>query len=1054
MKHIYRFLAVVAMALAFAPGMVAAEWSYDWPNSATAEKDAGYPGGFYNFGTAAFDGDITSIERTLNGRVWKLSFDAGTKLAYTSGSGQAVGSSGGFSSYFSLASSAFSGKIKSVTVSTRTKVADAKLTVSVSGKAYECGGATEVAYTTGGTTPLEYVFVPGSDGEQEGEIMLYFTLPGASGNAFVKALKVEYEEVVSNVETPVFSPAAGSFDEPVSVTISGPADAEIYYTTDGSNPRADGNAAVVPYTGAIEVAQTTTLKAAAKVGDEFSNVAEARYVIRQSPELKFSDASLEIELLEEGFSYLENPHNVSPITYRSSVPSVAWADEYGLIYTYSVGETEISAVFAGDDTYFPQTVTLPVTVVAKEPLAGLTVSPGEGVYNTLTEVKVSCTDPRAAALWYYIGDEAMDVDELGILNEYTIHPSTEMTLTLDESCVLTVQAMGTNVWSLPQTVSYTINLPLEAKFEGGDQFETVYYNGFDSEDDFNAWSNSTGSGWQLGATPQDGTSVPAFSSINADSKSSLYHYYMGKDDTSVITSPDITVPENARVRFYAVFDPVWIYYSNLQLYVCENVDGATPVKIWDAFLASQEAATDDAKWTQYTADLAEYAGKEVYFAFAYEMDNGSDVLVDDFEVVVPGSTDSSIKVGVGEKVPFRDLSTGHPDAWAWEFPGATPATSSEQNPVVVYEKPGTYDVSLTVSKGGESRAVKRAQYVVVHSVAPTAGIGIPDGVYYSPEAGLVVPLNTPLTFTDASKGSPDTFEWTLPGTDTQTSDAESVTVKYLQEGVYDVDLTVSNDAGSSSTYIYGVKAGGESLAWNISAADNDKLEAKAMGWYGYYGGTNWLDMDAFAEAFAAPAVPVLISSVNVYFASVTTVSPSDEITVSIALPDAEGLPGETVASTKLMVSQLVDASETYNDPTEFVFDTPARVEGAFFVTISGFPNQSDYDGEDAVAMYVLSRDLSDRGTTYHLLKEMDDYYQPTGEVKWYAQVDDPCSFAIAPKITFDNPSSAIRNVDAAAMDETAPVIYYNLQGIRVDAENLAPGIYIRRQGATSTKIRM
>ena len=34
----------------------------------------------------------------------------------------------------------------------------------------------------------------------------------------------------------------------------------------------------------------------------------------------------------------------------------------------------------------------------------------------------------------------------------------------------------------------------------------------------------------------------------------------------------------------------------------------------------------------------------------------------------------------------------------------------------------------------------------------------------------------------------------------------------------------------------------------------------------------------------------------------------------------------------------------------------------------------------------------------------------------------------------------------------APVEYYNLQGIRVDAENIVPGFYIVRQGEKTQKV--
>ena len=86
MKQIYKLLALVAFIVAFVPCAHASEWSYDWPVNASADKANGYAGGFYNFGTT-LDPDITSIERTLNGMAWKLSFDKGTKLTYLASSG-------------------------------------------------------------------------------------------------------------------------------------------------------------------------------------------------------------------------------------------------------------------------------------------------------------------------------------------------------------------------------------------------------------------------------------------------------------------------------------------------------------------------------------------------------------------------------------------------------------------------------------------------------------------------------------------------------------------------------------------------------------------------------------------------------------------------------------------------------------------------------------------------------------------------------------------------------------------------------------------------------
>jgi hypothetical protein len=43
-------------------------------------------------------------------------------------------------------------------------------------------------------------------------------------------------------------------------------------------------------------------------------------------------------------------------------------------------------------------------------------------------------------------------------------------------------------------------------------------------------------------------------------------------------------------------------------------------------------------------------------------------------------------------------------------------------------------------------------------------------------------------------------------------------------------------------------------------------------------------------------------------------------------------------------------------------------------------------------------------------------------------------------------------VSDITIDSNGPATYYNLNGIRVDATNLTPGIYIRHQGSTTTKV--
>ena len=78
------------------------------------------------------------------------------------------------------------------------------------------------------------------------------------------------------VEAPTFSPVAGTYADAQTVTISCATDGvDIYYTLDGNEPDDKSN----PYSSAITVSQTTTIKAIAYDGDLASAVATATYHI-------------------------------------------------------------------------------------------------------------------------------------------------------------------------------------------------------------------------------------------------------------------------------------------------------------------------------------------------------------------------------------------------------------------------------------------------------------------------------------------------------------------------------------------------------------------------------------------------------------------------------------------------------------------------------------------------------------------------------------------------------------------------------------------------------
>lgn len=69
---------------------------------------------------------------------------------------------------------------------------------------------------------------------------------------------------------------------------------------------------------------------------------------------------------------------------------------------------------------------------------------------------------------------------------------------------------------------------------------------------------------------------------------------------------------------------------------------------------------------------------------------------------------------VDSPIGFTDRSRGNPTSWLWSFPGANPATSTEQNPQnVFYSQPGSYNVTLTISNGTSSSVSTMVNFITV-----------------------------------------------------------------------------------------------------------------------------------------------------------------------------------------------------------------------------------------------------------------------------------------------------------------------------------------------------
>ena len=136
-------------------------------------------------------------------------------------------------------------------------------------------------------------------------------------------------------------------------------------------------------------------------------------------------------------------------------------------------------------------------------------------------------------------------------------------------------------------------------------------------------------------------------------------------------------------------------------------------------------------------------------------------------------------------VTFDDLSTGSPTSWSWTFPGGSPNSSSEPNPTVTYDNPGTFDVILEVSNNNGTDSYVVTDYITVNDV-PNA-----DFDFFEDE--LIV------DFSNLSTGA-DSYFWEFG--DGDVSSQTNPTHVYNSDNIYEVILTAFNECGSHSTTIF------------------------------------------------------------------------------------------------------------------------------------------------------------------------------------------------------------------------------------------------------------
>lgn len=147
-----------------------------------------------------------------------------------------------------------------------------------------------------------------------------------------------------------------------------------------------------------------------------------------------------------------------------------------------------------------------------------------------------------------------------------------------------------------------------------------------------------------------------------------------------------------------------------------------------------------------------------------------ETIIQDVELTYTGITidfeASATDIALGTTVNFTDLTYSQDPivSYYWEFPGGNPSTSTEQNPSVLYEEEGTFNVSLTVTSESETGTIVKENYInVTNMYMMQNGTFVTDGgMFYDdggPNGNYSNNKNLVMTFTPHTQGASMVFEF-------------------------------------------------------------------------------------------------------------------------------------------------------------------------------------------------------------------------------------------------------------------------------------------------------
>ncbi len=501
------------------------------------------------------------------------------------------------------------------------------------------------------------------------------------------------------------------------------------------------------------------------------------------------------------------------------------------------------------------------------------------------------------------------------------------------------------------------------------------------------------------------TGNKSFTSIDATNLASMFITGInapryGSQEEWLISPTIVSIANNSSLSLYLGYSKA--YFSsgnNYKIFVTDaSLDEPNWIQLWDA--ATQTVGESPFAFRKLRLDLSSFGGKDIKFAIVYYVDSqakyasGGDLVVDGLEIYSPADN-NSIDIFAGDSIQFFDLSENSPTQWEWTFEGGTPAESNLKNPTIQYTVEGVYPVTLKVSNSEGSNILTKTNMVHVENRSPIARICAPSGFRnHNGSRAYFVPAKENIQFSDLSKNYPSSWNWTFDGGIVKSStSAESPTIYYDSPGIYTASLSVENSKGQSADAII-LEAGYQTVISNMQYGE--KYTSFQTDENEYFPGNN-SRIEAYAEYYEKPAIPILLDSVEIAFVN-AHMDEQDIMsrikTIRVRIYKAENYQpvGKELA---WGILETLQAEYDRGRPSGVYFgsDLPLVIDFPFMIVVEEIPFSKEY----SLNMTMGMAPWRDNGNSAFLRKKNDDKFIAVDK---YFGEGKQTSLGITPHITY------------------------------------------------------